>query len=240
MQFDLEDSSPTITSCTIVDDDSNLNKDGGIWAFGTSSPVITDCVIWGNGDDLYGCSATYSCIKDNDPGTGNIHTNPQFTQGPLGAYYLSQKVAGQAIDSLCVNAGNPGTDSSLAAHLAAQTTRTDGVADAGALDLGAHYTAGAALRFPLTVAVVDSSNKPVDPEQGGRSRRSEQRLIPAVRNRHDQGHAEARVPDQALGRHAGRHEDRPHRHVHDDGAGRHPDRVRADPVVYAAHHGHRQ
>jgi hypothetical protein len=74
-QIDLEDSSPTITSCTIVDDDSNLSKDGGIWAFGSSNPVITNCIIWGNGDDLYGCSATYSCIKDNDPGTGNIHTN---------------------------------------------------------------------------------------------------------------------------------------------------------------------
>jgi hypothetical protein len=113
-QFDLEDSSPTITSCTIVVDDYNPARDGGIWAFGNSSPVITNCILWGNGDDLFDCAATYSAIEDNDPGAGNLHASPQFTQGPRGYYYLSAKAAGQLVDSPCVNAGSPSTSSSLA------------------------------------------------------------------------------------------------------------------------------
>ena len=63
-QIDLEDSSPTITNCTIVVDDCNSARDGGIWAFGNSEPIITNCILWGNGDDLFGCAATYSCIED--------------------------------------------------------------------------------------------------------------------------------------------------------------------------------
>jgi hypothetical protein len=166
-QFDLEDSSPTITSCTIVCDDSNAAKDGGIWAFGNSNPVITNCILWGNGDDLFDCSATYCDIEDNDPGTGNRHANPQFTQGPRGPYCLSQKAAGQLTDSPCVDAGDPNTSSSFADHLHTLTTRTDGVVDTDALDLGAHYGAAPAQRFPLLVAVVDSTNKPVSASQAG-------------------------------------------------------------------------
>ncbi|MBW7992863.1 MAG: S8 family serine peptidase, partial [Planctomycetes bacterium] len=63
--IDLEYSSPTITNCTIVVDDPNAPKDGGIFALHDSSPVITNSILWGNGDDLYNCSATYSDIEDN-------------------------------------------------------------------------------------------------------------------------------------------------------------------------------
>ncbi|MCL5279358.1 MAG: right-handed parallel beta-helix repeat-containing protein, partial [Planctomycetes bacterium] len=168
-QFDLEDSSPTITNCTIVIDDFNPARDGGVWAFGNSSPVITNCILWGNGDDLYDCSATYSAIEDNDPGTGNLHANPQFTQGPRGYYYLSEKPAGQLVDSPCVNAGSPNTDASSTSHLYTLTTRTDGVPDMGIVDLGAHYGAAPAQYFALTATVVDPNNKPVDPNQAGGS-----------------------------------------------------------------------
>ncbi len=134
--IDLEYSSPTITNCTVVVDPGGA-KDGGIFAYRDSFPVITNCILWGNGDDLYNCSATYSCIEDNDRGLGNIHLEPTFVTGPLGDYYLSQTAAGQFIDSTCVDLGDPGTDPGLQIHTF--TTRTDGVPDEKVVDMGAHY-----------------------------------------------------------------------------------------------------
>ena len=68
---------------------------------------------------------------------GNLAGDPLFVAGPKGGYYLSQTAAGQAKDSPAVNpAGGP------AASLfgwGKYSTRTDGAADAGALDLGWHY-----------------------------------------------------------------------------------------------------
>jgi len=40
--------------------------------------AVTNCILWNNGDDLYGTTATYSCVQDGDTGTGNIATDPQF------------------------------------------------------------------------------------------------------------------------------------------------------------------
>jgi hypothetical protein len=69
----ITDSSPMITNVTIV------NNQDGIEAAGTSSPDISDCIVWDNsGDDLIGCSAQYSCIEDGDAGTGNISSDPCF------------------------------------------------------------------------------------------------------------------------------------------------------------------
>ncbi len=159
--IDLEYSSPTITNCTIVVDDPNAPKDGGIFALHGSSPVITNCILWGNGDDLNNCSATYSCIEDDDKGLGNIHSDPLFTKGPLGDYYLRQTAAGQLlIDSPCVDAGDPDTDIGL--KIDTYTTRTDGVADAGVVDIGGHYLPLPARLVQLDVTVVDASG-PVDP-----------------------------------------------------------------------------
>jgi len=155
--IDLEYSSPTITNCTIIVDDPNAAKDGGIFALHDSSPVIANCILWGNGDDLYNCSATYSCIEDDDSGMGNIHSEPLFMTGPLGDYYLRQTAAGQLSDSPCVDAGDPGTNIGDT-----YTTRTDGVADAGVVDIGAHYPALPANLVQLDVTVVDA-NVPVDP-----------------------------------------------------------------------------
>ncbi|MHC4595332.1 MAG: S8 family serine peptidase, partial [Planctomycetota bacterium] len=134
--IDLEYSSPTITNCTVVVD-AGRPKDGGIFAYRDSFPVITNCILWGNGDDLYNCSATYSCIEDDDSGIGNIHLEPTFITGPLGDYYLSQTAAGQLSDSTCLDLGDPGTDPGLQIHTF--TTRTNGAPDEGVVDMGAHY-----------------------------------------------------------------------------------------------------
>ena len=99
-----------------------------------ASMTIVDCILWGNGDDLFGCnpydcSITYCCIEDMDEGEGNIHDNPLFVTGPLGDYYLH-------LDSPCIDAGSrSAADAGLSDH----TTQADGTLDSGIVDMGYHY-----------------------------------------------------------------------------------------------------
>jgi subtilisin family serine protease len=158
--IDLDHSSPVIANCTIIVDDPNVPKDGGISSKHNSFPTVTNCILWGNGDDLYNTSATYSCIEDNDPGQGNIRIEPTFTTGPFGDYYLSQKAAGQLVDSSCIDVGNADANPDL--RIDTYTTRTDGVPDSDALDMGAHYPAIPAEPIELDITIVDA-NEPVDP-----------------------------------------------------------------------------
>jgi hypothetical protein len=59
-----------ISNCTIYG-----NFGGGLfWCDGS----ISNCITWANGDDLYRCTATFSCIEDDDQGEGNIHQDPCF------------------------------------------------------------------------------------------------------------------------------------------------------------------
>jgi len=128
----------TIVNNTITSN-SALVAGGGLWR---CAGTIVDCIVWGNaapespqiGDST---SPTYSCIQGwTGGGTGNISSDPLFTTGPLGPYYLSQIAAGQSVQSSCVDAGS---STALALGLAGLTTRTDGAGDLGAVDMGFHY-----------------------------------------------------------------------------------------------------
>jgi len=66
-------------------------------------------------------------------GTGNLYGDPLFAGGPGGDHYLGQTAAGQTTDSPALDAGD------LASTMVTGTTRTDGVQDAGIIDLGYHY-----------------------------------------------------------------------------------------------------
>ncbi len=122
-----ETSSPRISNNTIS---GNLAPHGGgIYQDWDSSPTVIDCIIWANGDDLYGCSATYCCIEDSDGGIGNIHDDPMFVVGPLGEYYLHP-------DSPCIDAGS---QSAAEAGLSDRTTQADETPDTGTVDMGYHY-----------------------------------------------------------------------------------------------------
>jgi len=156
-------SSPTIINCTFIDNDATngggaiaSSQDhaaaAGSRAGERGGDVITleNCIFWSNsatlGDELYmtwGARAvvSYSAI---DGGSGSIHGSysfgpgvitgdPSFVTGSLGDHFLSQRAAGQGVDSRCVNAGNPATP------LLQGTTRTDLVPDSGIIDMGFHY-----------------------------------------------------------------------------------------------------
>jgi parallel beta-helix repeat protein len=61
---------------------------------------VTNCIVWGNGADLFGCTVTYSCIEDDDQGEGNIHSNPLFVDPLNGDYHLLW-------GSPCIDTGDP-------------------------------------------------------------------------------------------------------------------------------------
>jgi len=88
-------SSPSIVNCNIIS-----NNGRGI---SESSGKTANCILWYNGDDLYGCSATYSCIEDGDSGVGNIACFPYFVDMANDEYHLLSY-------SACIDAGDPNSD----------------------------------------------------------------------------------------------------------------------------------
>ncbi|MDD5135432.1 MAG: right-handed parallel beta-helix repeat-containing protein, partial [Phycisphaerae bacterium] len=84
----------TIRNNTIVN-----NGYGGI-SNGSSTLNISNCILWGNGDDLSGCAATYSCIEDGDSGTGNINSVPLFVDADANDFHLQS-------NSPCIDIGDP-------------------------------------------------------------------------------------------------------------------------------------
>ncbi len=76
------------------------NKVKGISVSGSNIPSITNCIIWDCNDDLYGCTATYSCIQDGDSGTGNISSDPCFVNADANDFHLLS-------NSPCIDVGDP-------------------------------------------------------------------------------------------------------------------------------------
>jgi hypothetical protein len=136
--YNYNNSDPTLTNCTFYDNSADVDGGGGIYNY--DDQTVTNCILWANvNGQINGNWGTvnYSCLQGSlPPGTGNIDADPCFVSGPLGDYYLSQVAAGQAVNSPCVDAG-----SDTAANLGMDvfTTRTDGLADGGVVDMGYHY-----------------------------------------------------------------------------------------------------
>jgi len=164
----------TIVNCTIIDN-STTYYSGGIYAGNSSFVAIANSIIWGNtalsGSEIYedltsGASVSYSDVQGGGPGPGNIDDDPMFRTGPLGDYYLSQQPC-QLADSDCVNAGS-GSLAVLSSSWGSDgyTTRTDSIADSGAIDMGYHYPdSGLANQFQLNTSVV-GGNGSIDPSAG--------------------------------------------------------------------------
>jgi len=144
-------SNPTIVNNLIVKGEAPYGGASGIWCWDCTGlisnctvagndgygikcykehPLIQNSIVWDNGDDLWGCAATFCCVADpGDHGTGNIFEDPRFVKGPLGDYYLDPT-------SSCIDAGNMSAED---AGLSNFTTQADGSLDTGQVDLGCHY-----------------------------------------------------------------------------------------------------
>jgi len=120
-------SSPTvIANNTIVDTSPSGYEYAGIRVYGSVAPIIRNCILWRNGDELKGCTATYSCVKgndtdgkNNDDGDFNISTDPLFADSNSVDYHLKSQ-AGRwdanegrwtidEVTSPCIDAGDPMT-----------------------------------------------------------------------------------------------------------------------------------
>lgn len=69
------------------------NIDQGLSLRYLSRGLVTNCILWGNGDDLYlysntATQITHSCIEDNDTGTAILHTDPSFIDPAMGDFRL--------------------------------------------------------------------------------------------------------------------------------------------------------
>ncbi len=132
-------SAANISNCTITKNKAygggwyNVHSYGdGIIGVGTTT--ITNCILWGNGDDLSGCSATYSCISDiNDGGIGVIHSNPLFVNAVAGDLHLLP-------GSTCIDAGdNDAVPAGIETDLDGRDRFTDGDCNATVIvDMGAY------------------------------------------------------------------------------------------------------
>ena len=133
---------------------------GGLYCYDGTTLTVVHGIFWGNsapeGKEIYldydskGLSLDIDyCDVDGGIGSlvvetgctlnwgeGMIDADPLFVTGPAGSHYLSQTAAGQAVNSPCVDVGDP------AAGGASGTTRTDAFSDLGVADLGMHYTSG--------------------------------------------------------------------------------------------------
>lgn len=155
-------SSLVVSNCTVAENEVTgigfaTSYGGGIYSSYESYVSIIDSIIWDNsaaiGPQLAiatesEMSVSYSDVQSGqsyvfiDAGSvlnwnaGNIHTNPLFAAGPLGNYYLSRIITGQAADSPCVDAGSSSAES---LGMDMYTTRTDEQPDRDVVDMGYHY-----------------------------------------------------------------------------------------------------
>jgi len=139
----LDSATATVDFNTIVGNHGSIS---GLATMADSTTNLTNTIFAGNLESaplLSNGTFTYShcCFWNNveewsaPPGQGHVTTDPLFVPGPRGAYYLSQTPT-QAQNSPCVNAGSEASAGSAVENL---TTRTDGVADSGQVDMGYHY-----------------------------------------------------------------------------------------------------
>lgn len=125
----------TLTNNIIVSNTYGLYGDG-------VTATISYNNVWGN------ATANYGGLPDPTGSNGNTSFSPLFVSGPDGDYYLSQVAAGQAANSPCVDIGS---DSAVNLTLDNRTTRTDGEADKGVVDMGYHYRAVRRIHLPLVL-----------------------------------------------------------------------------------------
>lgn len=137
--------------------ENSASESGGGIFFWDTTITVTNTILWNNeapeGAEIGGIGPTipvsFSDIQGGYPGEGNIDADPLFTTGLTGDYYLQQIASGQAVDSPCVDSGNPTIE------IIRGTTRTDQVQDQGLPDMG--------YRYPMVVLVVGPGNDEQNP-----------------------------------------------------------------------------
>lgn len=145
------DGALSVTNCTVVGNRlmnyPMTNDGGGI----TNSGDVVSSIVWGNDDNEIGTGMTgvveYSCIEGGYAGTGNISSDPMFTDAVSFDFSLQ-------LGSPCIDTGDPGT-------LDPDDTRVD----MGALFFP-QYLAFATLRYGTAGGTVNSYGHVANPVIG--------------------------------------------------------------------------
>ncbi len=149
--------SPEIVNCTFHNNSSGSAGGAIACTQSDSNPHVVNSILWGNNPDQINVSNASIYVEYSDvsggwgsPADHNIQTDPLFTTGVDGTYYLSHIASGQSSDSPCNDAGSASASSICYSDvrdtvcMSERTTRTDLVTDSGTVDMGYHYPGAAA------------------------------------------------------------------------------------------------
>ncbi len=97
--------SPTLTNCTFADNSAGMYG-GGMYNGASSSPTLTNCILWADTpDEIYNANetsspvVTYSEVQGGYEGEGNIDADPLFVNPGNGDFHLGPV-------SPCIDAGD--------------------------------------------------------------------------------------------------------------------------------------
>ena len=137
-------SAPVLTNDTLTGNTATYGS--GVYCFDSimpNAPAITNCILWDGGDELYGCTATYSDVSTVVVGTGNISAEPSFVDVTTGDFHLNA-------DSPCID---------VATSTAEPTTDKDGTPrpQGNGWDMGAYEHHAATCRLAYVPADANGS-----------------------------------------------------------------------------------
>lgn len=140
-----ENSSPILMNCTFANNVAGV-AGGGIYNDASSSPTVTNCILWDDAPDEISGSATvtFSCVENGPSNDGNITDDPLF-------------VDGTDPDPLRLTPGSPCIDTGTAA--AAPATDILGIArpQGAGFDMGAYeHGAFMIIQQPKSQTVLES------------------------------------------------------------------------------------
>jgi len=110
---------PFLTNCTFS---GNSAQNGAVLYNLSSSPVLTNCILWNGSNEIWNnyastATITYSTIQGGWEGEGNIDFDPLFADSDNGDYYLKSQtgrwdpvIESWIIDDVtspCIDAGDP-------------------------------------------------------------------------------------------------------------------------------------
>jgi hypothetical protein len=130
--FYSDNSSPSVTNCTFSG--NSATDGGGIYNL-SSSPTLTNCILWDGGGEIYGYDSTpvvtYCDIQGGLSGTGNIDADPLFVNPSADDYHLQP-------GSLCIDTGSNAAPSLPSTDFEDDPRIVDGNGDGDAVvDMGA-------------------------------------------------------------------------------------------------------
>jgi hypothetical protein len=124
-------SSPTVTNCTFAGNSAFAG--GGMYNFRSSSPTVTNCVLWGDGQEIANDEnsspvITYSDIEGGYGGVGNINVDPLFVNSAAGDYHFQ-------LGSPCIDTGsNAAVPLSITTDIEGNPRILGGIVDMGAYE----------------------------------------------------------------------------------------------------------